>query len=140
MLPFNVINSISLLLVKTYFLERQQFFSLSKIGNYHIIGFQTHRPRRVSRRNCDPYSSCHCTWRTVLPAGLPQSSGIPAQTHIGLIKLAVIKNRSKGRREGRQWSSGRKRRSGFRGGEKKARRDRSRRFLWHVALFPKRRG
>lgn len=92
-----------------YFLERQGDFSLFRIGNYYI-GFQTHRLWKVPRRNCGPCSSCRYTWRTVPPAGLPGSSGIPAQTYIGLIKLAVIKDRS--RRRGGE-AGPRKRRSGF---------------------------
>lgn len=66
------------------------------------IDFQTHRLRRAPRRNCGPCSSSRCTWRTVPPASLPESSGIPAQTRNGLIKLTVIKNRS-GEGEGRRY-------------------------------------
>lgn len=97
----------------------------------HEIGFQTHRPRRVPRRNCGPCSSCRCTWRTVPPAGLPASSGIPAQTCNGLIKLAVIKNRSEDREgDGFPFRNG--------GGRRKSRRaDRSRSVFTVRRAFPK---
>lgn len=64
------------------------------------VDLQTHRLRRAPRRNCGPCSSSRCTWHIAPPASLPGSSGIPAQTRNGLIKLTVIKNRSKGEEQG----------------------------------------
>jgi len=66
----------------------------SRTGPPDYFSNVSHRLRRAPRHNYGPCSSGRCTWRTVPPAGLPGSSGIPAQTRNGLIKLAVIKNRS----------------------------------------------